>query len=697
MTSARVRIRWEARPSVDYVVRSAKGRSIRFESDGALPPPGTKGAFELRDVDGRTIAEGTLQLAFVQGSEAGAQVIDGHKVVVRPKSVDVALDDLPVPELPVPEDLPPATTASETSRSAGSAADEASVIVEPDVPRESRPESDEGRVARVATRIRGKGASEGFTIGIDLGTSNTCVSIVENGRPRVLPTRTGASTVPSVLAIVDGQVRVGQAAAKRLVLNPQETIYGSKRLVGRAYSEALADEFQPYFAFPLVETDDHQFGARLPDRVVSFEEVAERLLREVREVAAEHLNGSVDRAVVTVPAYFGEAQRDAVRRAARKAGLTVPRVVAEPTAAAVAYGYGRKERATLVVFDLGGGTFDVSILKIEASRFEVLATGGDAFLGGIDVDDLLANHLASAFKRAERLDGFEPDATQIARLREAAEQCKKGLSVQKKFSVSLPHFAMIDGSARTLAVNVTQEELFELTRAFCERLVAITQDTLEKAKLQTYSVDDVLLVGGSTRLPQVQEAVEKIFGRPPSKRINPDEAVAIGAAILAQESASAVELVDVLPLSIGFSGDGRRYMRLIPRNTPVPSKRSFVVRTTSEGQLTYRMPLFQGERKDAVANEYLGTLVVENIPTGPKGRQIELSLGLDPQCFLEMSAVDVESGRALDVKISRASSVAEVTAALGPYEGPVEAPERPRAASPLGWFFSRLRGLFGKR
>ena len=204
MTSARVRIRWEARPSVDYVVRSAKGRSIRFESDGALPPPGTKGAFELRDVDGRTIAEGTLQLAFVQGSEAGAQVLDGHKVVARPKSVDVALDDLPVPDLPVPEDLPPP------------APPEASVVVEAQPARDSRPESDEARVARVATRIRGKGASEGFTIGIDLGTSNTCVSIVENGRPRVLPTRTGASTVPSVLAIVDGQVRVGQAAAKRL-------------------------------------------------------------------------------------------------------------------------------------------------------------------------------------------------------------------------------------------------------------------------------------------------------------------------------------------------------------------------------------------------------------------------------------------------------------------------------------------------
>lgn len=684
MTSPRVRIRWESRPSVEYPVRSAKGRTIRFESDGALPAPGSRGAFELRDVDGRTIAEGTLQLAFVQGSEAGAQVLDGQKVVARPKSIDVALDDLPVPDF---SDIAPEPSI---------VVDPSAYLAEGDGPPPDN-EAREARVARVATRVRGKGALDGFTIGIDLGTSNTCASIVERGRARVIPSRAGTPTIPSVLAVIDGEVRVGPAAAKRLVLNPQETIYGSKRLVGRAYADELAEEYQPYFAFPLVETSDHQFGARLSDRIVSFEEVSERLLREVREYCVEGLGGPVGRAVITVPAYFGEAQREAVRRAARRAGLVVARMVAEPTAAAVAYSYGRRERATLVVFDLGGGTFDVSVLQIDGSRFEVVATGGDAFLGGIDVDDLIANLLLAAFVRTERLEGFEPDAMQIARIREAAEQCKKGLSVQKKFAVSLPHFATVNGAPRALAVNVTQEQLIELTQAFCDRLVSITKDTLDKAKLQTSAVDDVLLVGGSTRLPQVQEAVERLFGRPPSKRINPDEAVAVGAALLAQESSAPIELIDVLPLSIGFSGEGRHYMRLIPRNTSVPSKRSFVVRTTSEGQLTYQMPLFQGERKDAAANEYLGTLVVEGIPVGPKGRQLELSLGLDAQCSLEMSAVDVESGQPLIVKVSRASSVADVVATLGPYEGPSDGPERPRPASPLGWFFSRLRGIFGKR
>ncbi|MBX3247119.1 MAG: Hsp70 family protein, partial [Myxococcales bacterium] len=560
-------------------------------------------------------------------------------------------------------------------------------------PTDGRPSSDPTS-ARIATRIRGRGASVGRAIGIDLGTSNTCASVVEDGKPRVIPTRWGTNTVPSVLAIVDGQVRVGPAAKKRLVLNPSETVYGSKRLVGRAYSEALADEFQPYFAFPLVATDSHRFGAKLPGQVVSFEEVAERLLREVKDVAERHLDGPVDRAVITVPAYFGEAQREAIRDAAQRAGLTVGRLVAEPTAAAVAYGYGRKETATLVIFDFGGGTFDVSVLKIEGNRFEVVATGGDAFLGGIDIDDRLANHLLETFRQEEGMSKLEPDAQQIARLREAAEECKKGLSVQKKLMVSLPHFASREGRPVMLSVSVSQEELSVLVRELCERVVALTKETVEKAGLQLYSVDDVLLVGGSTRMPQVQEAVEALFRRAPSRRINPDEAVALGAALLADE-AGHVELVDVLPLSVGFAGEGRRFLRLLPRNTKVPTKRSFIVKTTSDDG-TYRVPIFQGERKDAAANEYLGTLSVEGIPETGAGRELELTLALDAQCFLDVSARDVSTGAALPVKVERARAVEEVVAELGPYEGPPLEPERPRPSGALGWFFARVRRFWRK-
>ena len=557
-----------------------------------------------------------------------------------------------------------------------------------------KPPPGPARSAKVTTRGRGRGATDGVAIGIDLGTSNTCVSYVVDGRPKVIPTRWGATTIPSVLAIVDGKVLVGPPAAKRLVLNPQETIYGSKRLVGRSYSDALADEYQPYFAFPLVETGDHQFGTKIREREITFEEVAERILAEAKAQAVAHIGKKIDRAVITVPAYFGEAQRAAVRRAGRAAGLNVARIVNEPTAAAVAYGYGRRESAKLLVFDLGGGTFDVSVLQLTNHRFEVIATDGDAFLGGIDVDDRIANHLLEELNRTLR-EPIEPGPEQIARLREVAEKCKMGLSVQKKFAVHLPHFAVVDGQPVHLQSNVTQEQVSALIDDFCARLMEITQRALAAKEIDPRSIDDVILVGGSTRLPQVQAAVEELFGRPPSKRINPDEAVALGAALLA-ESAT-VELIDVLPLSIGFAARGRRFMRLIARNTSVPTSRAFVIKTQTDNQTTYPMPLFQGERKDAANNEYLGTVLVHGIEPGPAGKQIEMTVALDPQCILDVSATDLASGRALDVELERTPSQAAVMATLGEYDGPTDEPDRlkPRTSA-LGWFFSRLRGLFGR-
>lgn len=705
MTSASVEILWEGQSEpVRYPILLAKGRTLRVEIRSGAPPTGAVGTFTLEDEGG--MARGSLQVVFLRDTQAGLRILS-HEVTTpsRPRSIPIELDDEvarpDIPALPDLPDLPDLDGPDEAPTSSSlpglplppeapiGEAPTSSAIDQP----EERPSTPETS-ARIATRIRGRGASVGRAIGIDLGTSNTCASVVEGGKPRVIPTRWGTSTVPSVLAIIDGQVRVGPSAKKRLVLNPSETVYGSKRLVGRAYSEALADELQPYFAFPLVATDTHRFGAQLPSQVVSFDEVAERLLREVKDVAERHLDGPVDRAVVTVPAYFGEAQRDAVRNAAQRAGLTVGRLVAEPTAAAVAYGYGRKEKATLVVFDFGGGTFDVSVLKIEGNRFEVVATGGDAFLGGIDVDDRLANHLLETFRQEEGMSKLEPDAQQVARLREAAEECKKGLSVQKKVMVSLPHFAVREDRPIALSVSVTQEELSTLTRELCERVIHLTRETVEKAGLQLYSVDDVLLVGGSTRMPQVQEAVETLFRRPPSRRINPDEAVALGAALLADEGGH-VELVDVLPLSIGFAGEGRRFLRLLPRNTKIPTTRSFTVKATSDEE-TYRIPIFQGERKDAAANEYLGTLLVEGIPAPVAGRELGLTLSLDAQCFLEVSARDVATDATLPVKVERTRSVDEVVAELGPYDGPPLEPERPRPSGALGWFFARVRGLWRK-
>ena len=596
-------------------------------------------------------------------------------------------DDDDYPELELEVDLPLPTPSPP------------SVIIEPQLLEEARrlthpPPRSVPKQARLSTRVKAPGASADVAIGIDLGTSNTCASAVLDGRPQVIPTRWGTTTIPSMLSIVDGRVMVGHAAAKRSIMNPQSTIYGSKRLLGRTYSADVHEEFQPYFAYPLTETDDHRFGAALPERVVSFQEVAERLLAEVREVAEHHLGKSIDLAVVTVPAYFGETQRDAVRAAARDAGLTVGRIVNEPTAAAVAYGYQQQQPATLVVFDLGGGTFDVSVLKVEARRFEVLATGGDAFLGGIDVDDILAKHLLEEFMRTERVT-FEPDSQQLARLRDAAEECKRGLSMQHKFAVYLPHFATVDGKPRHLQVAVEQSTLNDLTTDFCDRLIDITSAVLAEQGLTPRDVDDVLLVGGGTRLPRVQERVEELFEKRASKRINPDEAVALGAALLSDES-GLVDLVDVLPISIGYSGSGRRFTRLIAKNTAVPMSRAFTVHTTGDDQVSFPMPIFQGERMDAAENEYLGTIRIEDIPKGPAGSELELTLSLDDQCLLHVAAMHIATGKGLDVVLERDRSVEEVVRSLGQYEGEVEAPV-PERRSALGALFAKVRGIFKKK
>ncbi len=645
------RITWPDGRTATYPIVAAGRRTLRISFDH-IPEEGLEVAVELLNADQKILARGKIRVGETDGKTTDVEVLSAARVTAPP--------------------------------SAGAA------DVKPEVP-EGPP-----RTAKVTTRLRGRGASVGVAIGIDLGTSNTCVSAVVDGKPIVIPTRWGTTTIPSVLALVDGRIMVGQPAAKRLILNPQETVYGSKRLVGRSFSEELADEFQPYFAYPLVETADHQFGASLGHQVISFEEVAQRVLAEAKAMAAAHLGQPIDRAVITVPAYFGEAQRAAVRRAGRAAGLTVGRIVNEPTAAAVAYGYGRKEKARLLVFDLGGGTFDVSLLELSGHRFEVVATGGDAFLGGIDVDDRIANHLLEEFRKQHH-KFVEPEPQQIARLREVAEQCKMGLSVQRKFAVQLQYFAMVDGEQIHLQSSMTQEELTELTADFCQRLVDITKKTLESKDIDPRSVDDVLLVGGSTRLPQVQAAVEALFGRPPSKRINPDEAVALGAALLAETDTS-VELIDVLPLSIGVAGKGRRFLRLVSRNTPVPTTRSFVLKTTSENQTCHSVPLFQGERLDAGNNEYLGTILIEPIPAGPPGSEIELTLAFDDQCMLEVSGKMIASDAPVDVRVERLPSIEHVLEELGAYEGPDDALDRLQPqTSGLGWFFSRLRGLFGRK
>jgi molecular chaperone DnaK len=608
-----------------------------------------------------------------------------------PSLDEYPLPDADLPEPDAPESLQPAPlfenyerAVSESQRPPG--LDEGRVSEPP--PGEPTDE----QAVQIETRTHGRGTTEGFAIGIDLGTSNTCASIVQNGSARVIPTRYGTHTVPSVYARVGHRVLVGEPAVKRMVLDPGETIYGSKRLIGRAYTESVAFDYQPYFAYRLAETRDHRFGAAIDGEVVSFEEVATALLEEVRDVASRHLGGPIDRAVITVPAYFTEVQREAVRRAARAARIMVDQLVPEPTAAAVAFGHRSARKGNFVVFDLGGGTFDISVMTAKDGDFEVLAIGGDPFLGGIDVDDMIANYLLEELHREIR-ERIEPTPQQLARLREVAEECKRGLSVQETFAIFLKHFTTVDGRPVDLKATVSRRTLEQIAEPFVQRLLEITRETVAAAGLEPDDVHELLLVGGMSRMPLVHDHVEALFHRRSDRKINPDEAVALGAALLASRIRE-VHLIDVLPLSIGIAGEGRRFLRLVPRNTSLPTTKSFVVRTERDLQTRYELPLYQGERRDATRNEYLGTLVIEGLAPRDAGRTIDVELQLDDQAVLSVVARDGVTGSPLQVCLSRDVSATEAQESHDEYSGAQESDDE-RLASPLGRFFRKVRGLFG--
>jgi molecular chaperone DnaK len=508
----------------------------------------------------------------------------------------------------------------------------------------------------------------GVLIGIDLGTTNTCAAHVVDGRPRILPGRTGGNFIPSMLTFDDGGAfHVGQRAADRLVLQPLRTVYGSKRLLGRTYSAEVAAEMQRHFAYPLAEADGQRFGVRIDGRVVSMDTIAARLLDEVRSCAEAHLGVRVRAAVITVPAYFTEVQRDAVRRAAREANLVVHRIVNEPTAAAVAYGHAQSTHGRVAIWDFGGGTFDFSILDVAGGELEVLGTGGDCFLGGSDFDDLIAAHVLGEFQRQTGA-AIEPTPQQIARLREAADQAKRLLSYENEALVDLPEFMV--QPRRDLSVELTRAKFEELARPLINRTLEIAADVMRSAKVSPESVDDVVLVGGTTRVPAVQSAVTSLFGRRPSKRINPDEAVALGAGLLADEikQSSGFTLVDILPMSVGRGLSGMRFEPIVVRHSRLPTEQEVVVDADALGRV--EVPLFQGESPDVSRNEYLCSVFVADRSLWENGRVV-LRLFFDDHCVMMVDARDARTGRALPVKLDRSRPLEDVLRGLGKYEGPV--------------------------
>ena len=534
----------------------------------------------------------------------------------------------------------------------------------------------------------------GHVIGVDLGTTNTCASYVgADGRPQIIPGRTGTSTIPSMITFdPDGTFHIGQRAADRQIMYPTRTVYGSKRLLGRTYKSELAAELQSHFAYPLGEAEGQRFGVRIDDRVVSMDTIAARVLDEVRSSAEAFLKAPVDAAIITVPAYFTEVQRDAVRRAAAQAKLAVFRVVNEPTAAAVAYGHKQEKKAARVaVWDFGGGTFDFSIVDIKEGQLEVVATGGDNFVGGSDFDDLVASHLLEEFQKKEGIT-IEATAQQIARLREAAEKAKRMLSEDDVATVEV--LELTASPKRSLRLELTRDTFDALTKLLITRTVAIASEVMRAAEITPKQIDDVILVGGTTRIHAVQRSVADLFGRRPSKRINPDEAVAIGAALLASEigAGNAPALVDILPMSVGRGLARRRFEPIARRYARVPSRTELTLDADVLGSVY--VPLFQGESPDVAQNEYLCSVIVEDRALWDRGRVL-LRLSFDEHCVMAVEAIDARTGRPLPVKLDRSRPLEDVLTDLGKFEG--EEPETWRIPeSTLGKALNRLFKMFGR-
>ena len=492
-------------------------------------------------------------------------------------------------------------------------------------------------------------------VGIDLGTTNSCAAVVRDGRPYVIPSREGYNTVPSIVALNSrNKIVVGHLARAQLLTNPRATVYGAKRLVGRPFESELVQEMRSKFAYEIVPDANGLAAVRLGPETLSLEQVSALILREVKEVAQNHLGEEVNRAVITVPAYYNERQRAAVRLAGALAGLHVERILNEPTAAALAYAFGRHLNQRVLVYDLGGGTFDASVLELNDTVYEVVSTGGDTFLGGVDFDGKIVERLLAAWKERTGSD-FAGDRVALSRLVDAAERAKCALSEQTDFLLQLPFLALEDGQPVSLETHLTRAEIVALVEPLVDQTLDVCRDVLLAKGLHASDIEEVLLVGGQSRMPLVHEKVAAFFGRQPSRAVHPDEAVAVGAALLAYSlgSTHGVVLIDVLPMSIGLGLPGGRLKTIIERNTPLPARKQYGLATTKDGQTAFELAVFQGESAVAAECEYLGTLRLTGLPPGPRGMvKIAVTFELGPECLLTVTARELNTGRQVQTVMS---------------------------------------------
>jgi len=498
-------------------------------------------------------------------------------------------------------------------------------------------------------------------IGIDLGTTNSVVAVMEGGQPKVLVNEQGSRLTPSVVAFTDkGERLVGQRARNQQVTNPTNTVFSIKRFMGRRHHEVSQEEkMVPY---GVVGGPDELVRVSAAGKEYAPPEISAMILRDLKATAERYLGHSVERAVITVPAYFNDAQRQATKEAGQIAGLKVERIINEPTAAALAYGMERKANEKVAVFDLGGGTFDISILDVGDNVFEVLSTNGDTHLGGDDFDEVLINHLAEEFRKKEGID-LRKDPMALQRLKEASERAKCELSSSMETAINLPYITADASGPKHLQMNITRAKFEQLVDHLIERCRGPVMRALEDAKLSPRDVDEIVLVGGSTRIPKVQQLVKDAFGKEPNRSINPDEVVAVGAAIqgavLTGEKQDIV-LLDVTPLSLGVETLGGVMTVLIPRNTTIPTSKKEVFSTASDNQPAVEIHVLQGERKMAGDNRTLGRFQLSGIPPAPRGMpQIEVTFDIDANGILNVSAKDLGTGKEQKIVIQSSSGLSE--------------------------------------